>query len=48
MSHFPLQQQWGVWLIAVSLPLLLRMLNWRRDPAREMRLKQLESEIEQL
>ena len=24
------------------------MLNWRRDPAREMRLKQLESEIEQL
>ena len=26
----------------------LRMLNWRRDPAREMRLKQLESEIEQL
>ena len=26
----------------------LRMLNWRRDPDREMRLKQLESEIEQL
>jgi hypothetical protein len=26
----------------------LRMLNWRRDPAREMRLKQLESETEQL
>ena len=26
----------------------LRMLNWRRDPAREMRLKQLESDIEQL
>jgi hypothetical protein len=26
----------------------LRMLNWRRDPEREMRLKQLESEIEQL
>ena len=26
----------------------LRMLNWRRDPVREMRLKQLESEIEQL
>ena len=24
----------------------LRMLNWRRDPEREMRLKQLESEIE--
>jgi hypothetical protein len=24
------------------------MLNWRRDPAREMRLKQLESETEQL
>ena len=24
------------------------MLNWRRDPAREMRLKQLESDIEQL
>jgi chaperonin cofactor prefoldin len=24
------------------------MLNWRRDPAREMRLNQLESEIEQL
>ena len=24
------------------------MLNWRRDPDREMRLKQLESEIEQL
>ena len=23
----------------------LRMLNWRRDPDREMRLKQLESEI---
>jgi len=26
----------------------LSMLNWRRDPAREMRLKQLESETEQL
>ena len=26
----------------------LRMLNWRSDPDREMRLKQLESEIEQL
>ena len=26
----------------------LSMLNWRRDPAREMRLNQLESEIEQL
>ena len=26
----------------------LRMLNWRRDPEREMRLKQLESETEQL
>ena len=24
------------------------MLNWRRDPVREMRLKQLESEIEHL
>jgi hypothetical protein len=24
------------------------MLNWRRDPAREMRLKQLERDIEQL
>ena len=24
------------------------MLNWRRDPAREMRLNQLESDIEQL
>ena len=24
------------------------MLNWRRDPAREMRMKQLESDIEQL
>ena len=24
------------------------MLNWRRDPAREMRLNQLESEIERL
>jgi septal ring factor EnvC (AmiA/AmiB activator) len=24
------------------------MLNWRRDPAREMRLKQIESETEQL
>ena len=23
----------------------LRMLNWRRDPAREMRLKQLEKEL---
>ena len=23
----------------------LSMLNWRRDPAREMRLKQLESEL---
>ena len=27
---------------------LLRMLNWRRDPEREMRLRQLESETEQL
>ena len=26
----------------------LSMLNWRRDPAREMRLNQLESEIERL
>jgi chaperonin cofactor prefoldin len=24
------------------------MLNWRRDPEREMRLKQLENETEQL
>ena len=26
----------------------LRMLNWRRDPEREMRLKQLENDTEQL
>ena len=26
----------------------LRMLNWRRDPAREVRLNQLENEIERL
>jgi hypothetical protein len=50
-----LPQQWGVWLIALSLPLVFRMLNWRRDPVVEMqierseqRTKQLESEIEQL
>ncbi|MFM7640680.1 MAG: hypothetical protein ACKO45_03925 [Cyanobium sp.] len=24
---------------------MLRMLNWRRDPARELRLKQLEKEL---
>ena len=31
----------------ISLPhrFFLRMLNWRRDPAREMRLKQLEKEL---
>ena len=27
---------------------LLRMLNWRRDPAREMRLKELEKRSKQL
>jgi len=46
--QLPLQQQWGVWLITVSLSpfrSLLRMLNWRRDPARELRLKQLEKEL---
>jgi hypothetical protein len=38
-------QQWGVWLIAFSLPLVLRMLNWRRDPAAEQRRMQLEKEL---
>jgi hypothetical protein len=43
-----LQRQWGVWLIAASLPFVLSMLNWRRDPAREMRLKELEKRSKQL
>ena len=54
-GQLPLPQQWGVWLIALSLPLVLRMLNWRRDPVVEMqierseqRAKQLRSETEQL
>jgi hypothetical protein len=29
-------------------PQFLSMLNWRRDPGNELRMKQLKSEIEQL
>ena len=43
-----LPQQWGVWLIALSLPLVFRMLNWRRDPVVEMQIERSEQRMKQL
>ena len=48
-AKLQLPQQWGVWFIAASVALVaLSMLNWRRDPGYEQRMKQLRSETEQL
>jgi len=47
-GELTLQQQWGVWLIAVSLPLVLRMLNWRRDPVVEMQIELSKQRTKQL